>query len=433
MRKYLTGLAIAGSVFSLFATDARIETMGGTDNFFKDDWSIYRNAATIGSYDRMLIGSFGIYSEEGEDFTGTQYNRDAKKPYFGGTMSFKKSDSTASKFILGAVFNRYDPLLRFVLPEYSGTTVTNNDFLGYPVNEDAPAGDVIGVEYLTETVGKVDILVGYTLDNSMTVGMGAYLAFQSDKTDESTGAMTRVVKGNIGISGPMAENLELEASIGIAALTLIGRESDADNKSSKTVRTMTDDIAFSVDARVFADAPAINGAFVPHIQANVLQAPNDETIFDFNAGLGVNSYIDRGFIWGGIEGIFLQHPNKNVSGMTDNAVDTLAGTNVAYADVNQVGGKVAFGIERNMLADWLVWRVGAAKVLAYETFDDSNAGSHWIENSEDDHVSFGLGVNIEDRFKVDAVVAENMIYTFTNLFSGNSHHFSSRISATFNF
>ena len=435
MRKYLTALIVAGSVFSLFATDARIKTMGGTDHFFKDDWSIYRNAATIGSYDKMLIGSFGVYSEDstiaGDNNNQMLLNRDAKKPFFGGTASFKKSDSSVSKFIIGAVFNRYDTLLSLVLPEYDNNgVVTNNNFLGYPVDKDG-VGSEKGVEYLGETVGKFDLLVGYTLPSKLTIGLGGYLAFQSDKVDEADGALTRVVKGNIGISGPVADNIDLEASIALGAISLIGRESQANGKSANTVSTLDNNIAFQVDARLFADAPALNGAFVPHIQANVIQLSKNNKLIDFNGGLGINAYIDRGFIWGGLEGFFYDNPEMIVSGMTSNDVDTIAG--VPYTAVNRVGGKVAFGIERNVLTDWLIWRVGATKVLGYETFKGGNAGSHWIENPEDDHVSFGLGVNIEDRFKVDAVVAENLLYTFTNLVSGNSHHFSSRISATFNF
>ncbi|MBT3196122.1 MAG: hypothetical protein HN344_00230, partial [Gammaproteobacteria bacterium] len=98
--------------------------------------------------------------------------------------------------------------------------------------------------------------------------MGGYLAFQSDKIDESDGALTRVVKGNLGVAGPIAESIELEASISIAAITLIGRESDNESKSSKTVAAMTNSNAVVIDARLFADAPGINGSFVPHIQAN---------------------------------------------------------------------------------------------------------------------------------------------------------------------
>jgi len=50
-----------------------------------------------------------------------------------------------------------------------------------------------------------------------------------------------------------------------------------------------------------------------------------------------------------------------------------------------------------------------------------------------DHIGFGVGVNIEDRLRVDAVIAEDLPFTFGNIFSGSAHHVVSRISATFSF
>ena len=49
------------------------------------------------------------------------------------------------------------------------------------------------------------------------------------------------------------------------------------------------------------------------------------------------------------------------------------------------------------------------------------------------YVMLGWGLNIENRLKVDVVMAENMFYTFTNLISGSSHHLTNRITATYSF
>ncbi len=67
MRKYLVGLAVASTAIAVMATDARIETMGGHQHFFKDDQSIFVNPATIADYDKMLLGAFGIYKESEAD------------------------------------------------------------------------------------------------------------------------------------------------------------------------------------------------------------------------------------------------------------------------------------------------------------------------------------------------------------------------------
>ncbi len=86
-----------------------------------------------------------------------------------------------------------------------------------------------------------------------------------------------------------------------------------------------------------------------------------------------------------------------------------------------------------MFSDWFMWRVGANHTLLKTSVEDGDAGEYFTENGSDTKISFGLGVNIEDRLRVDAVVSENLFYTFGNLFSGNMDHIVARISAGFEF
>jgi len=418
MRKYLVGLAVASTAIAVMATDARIETMGGNQHFIKDDQSIYVNPATIADYDKMLMGSFGVYKENAADslnYSNQQFNRDAARPYFGGTMSWGETEESKSKFTIGAVLNRYDAALRFITPGHI-------DFVGNPKSQNSSAKTV----FLDTLVGKIDVVTGYTLNNGLTVGLGGYLAFQSEQENNVDKAMTRLAKGTIGINGPIgSSNTVLDASVGLMAITLDGYDSTI---NSKKVSSAHNDIGVSIDLRAFAPMPDINGDFVPHIQANILNHHDSETRLDFNGGVGFNSYIDRGFMWGAFEGVY-----ESDSYTEFEKYATLPAAVDSTGKRSRIGGRVTFGIERNVLTDWLVWRVGASKMLAYEKLDEGNVSSYWVENPEDDHVSFGMGVNIENRFKVDAVVSENLLYTFSNLFSGSSHHFSSKISATFAF
>jgi len=413
MRKYLSALAVTACSISVFATDARVETMGNTQSFMKDDQSIFVNPATVAQYDRMLMGSFGLYTAKPSDNLGIQYNRDASKPYFGGTVSLGKSDDDKSKVTLGAVLNRYDPMLKYI-------DTSSKYFIGNPKG-------IADAEFLGDSslVSKIDLMSGITLKNGFTVGLGGYIAFQSEKRNNVDQKMSRLVKGNVGISGKVADNMDLEAAVSVGTITLEGLT----NYGTKSAVTSDNDLIFSADIRTFAEVPAINGHFVPHIQANVIKHHSDEKILDFNGGVGLNAGIDRGFVWGGIEGIYQNDTYCKFSNFKtlENAIADTTG------ERNRIGGRISFGVERNILTDWLVWRVGGSKLLAYEKLQDGNIASYWVENDESDLVSFGMGVNIEDRFHVDAVVSENMLYTFSNLFSGNSHHFSSKISATFAF
>lgn len=408
MKKIVVGLLLLGALSVAFATDARIQTMGGTDHFFRDEQSIFRNSANIGMYDRMLYGSYGVYTYTDETYR--MENHEPKLPFFMGTMSFPKEENSTSKFIVGVGFNRYDSLLYKVL---------FNDSLGFS------EGDSITYSGIDDLVGKIDIMVGQTLNNGLTLAAGAYVAFQNDSPTDVEGKFTRLVRGNIGISGPLSDGVDFEASVALSAVSLTGYNNNATSVDSSSYYTaMDNDIGFQIDVRAFADMPKGNGEFVPHIQATV-QNYGSEQMIDFNGGFGVNINIDRGFFWTGIEGMYSKKSRTDIT--TDRDSEKVYGTR------DMIGGKVAMGIERNVLTDWFVIRVGASKLLAKESLDSGNKGSHWVENPEADHVSLGMGVNIEDRLKIDFVLAENIPYTFANLFSGNSSYLSTRVSATFNF
>ena len=60
MKKIACLVILAGWFVGGSATDARVFTMGGHDDFFMDDYSIFRNPANINYYPNMLIGSPSI-------------------------------------------------------------------------------------------------------------------------------------------------------------------------------------------------------------------------------------------------------------------------------------------------------------------------------------------------------------------------------------
>jgi hypothetical protein len=103
------------------------------------------------------------------------------------------------------------------------------------------------------------------------------------------------------------------------------------------------------------------------------------------------------------------------------------------------GGLISFGIERNVWWDWLVLRVGGQKEITYRDHKGAGGSYNYIytnptnDGTADDHVGFGIGINVEEKLKVDATLAEDILYTGGNLLSGPSHHVISRISATYSF
>jgi len=428
MRKVLIAIFIAGFYFTLFGSDARVLTMGRSDAFFMDDISIFRNPANVSIYPNMLMGSMGIYVQDPELDDTTEFsalrsrNRDPQKPFFGGILSYSLNQSADAgdqypMLSLGLVFNRYDEMLDYITPK-------SNNFFGIDKN-------LTTVDYV-DPVGKLDFILGVALKNGAMIGGGAYVAFQKLKIDEDVDKESRVVRGNLGINWPVGKTMDLEVSFNGGLLTKVGKayEIDENNDTNSTksfIKIADNDVFVGGDIRLFSALSSLNGDFVPHVGFKLIKFNStlEEQIFSFNAGFAVNINIDRGFFWAGVEGFYEENSSQRI--------DTL------YQSVDRMGGRVSFGIERNIIWDWFVWRVGATKMLGFQKVGTgASATTEWYENAEadasdEDHIAFGLGLNIENRLKVDAVMAEDIFYTFTNLITGNHHHLTTRITATYSF
>jgi len=170
------------------------------------------------------------------------------------------------------------------------------------------------------------------------------------------------------------------------------------------------------------------------LRADIVNYGDDERLVNFSAGVGLNVNIDRGFFWTGFYGLYNSKSYALIG--NENAIPQggafTPATGPKYGSKNLTGGKVGFGIERNVLTDWFVMRVGGTKMLAKEQI--GNNESRWVETNDTDHVSLGVGVNIENRLKIDFTLAQNLPYTFTSLFSSSGNpYLASRVSAVFAF
>ena len=418
MKKMACMVLLAGCFICSYATDARVLTMGGNDNFFMDDISIFRNPANINYYPNMLIGSLGVYLPDESD-TGALaalrlQNKQPQKP-FGGTIlsySLNQSSESGNQYPLlsvGAVFNRYDPLLNYLDP-------TSSDFLKAfgPNKRD-----------LVAPVGKIDLMLGYALQNGAMIGVGTYLAFQKENRNNYN-YESDIFKGDVGINWPIAKSMNLEVSFGIASLTAQGKVfHQLTPSTTDTVNEIiaNNDLSFKGDIRLFSALTALNGDFVPHLSIERIGL-NGFNQMNYALGLGVNINIDKGFFWTGIEGLVEEKNYSKVNSFDKDSLPT------------GIGGRLGAGIERNVVWDWLVLRIGVSKKLLYVS--DGGENGHWEQNPEsdgsnDDFAGVGVGVNIENRFRIDGVLAENIFYTWTNLISSPQHHLMNRITLTYSF
>jgi len=453
VKKILTGICFAGLAFTVFATDARIETMGGTDRFFSDEMSIHRNPANMGLFGNIMYGSYGRVPEDVKSATSNhRSNWQPTSPFFGGAVSFGQNEGNPQRFTIGATFNRVDSALNFVAFNIDELGLRTADMVGgervllFAGNN---FWNGLRQDPIIDLVGKVDVMLAKTLPNGTTIGLGSYFAFQNGSmyhllrdVPQTTntarlnqeGLKNRFVRGNIGVNTPIGDGISLEASVGVSALTLVGGWAENPSQGMENFHRVADnDIGVHIDVRMFSDIPAINGAFVPSLRADIVNYGDDERITNFSAGLGININIDRGFFWTGFYGLFESKSHAMlIPGSQETLGGILTGVQPTFGSKDLMGGRIGFGIERNVLTDWFVLRVGGSKILAKESF--GNGGSRWIDTHDTDHVSLGMGVNVENRLKIDFTVSQNLPYTFTGLFSnGNNNYLASRVSAIFAF
>jgi hypothetical protein len=415
-KSLLVILALGCYISSSFATDARVVSMGRHDAFFMDEISVFKNPANISIYPNMVYGSYGVYTYDPKlDSTGASgpysalnaSNRDPVDPFFGAIMSYSLNQNTDNgsqypMLSIGAVFNRRDEMLGYLTPG-------SRNYIG-------SKGLV-----LPEPVGKIDLLLGYVLPNGAMLGGGGYAAIQKKK-ENGDEAIASLYKGNLGVNWPLTKSIDLEVSAGGGLINAVAKKDDptsSDTLDSLYVDLAENDVFLRAEARLFTALAVLNGDFVPHVKFDYLNLGKiDVSKFDLAAGVGLNINIDKGFFWAGLEFLYGQHDSlKTVS-------------------KENVGGRISFGIERNILTDWFVIRVGGQKEIRYVS--DGTDNGYWEENvaadgSDNDLVGLGFGINIDNRLRIDFVASEDIAYTFTNLVSKPQHHLFNRVSATYSF
>jgi hypothetical protein len=400
----------AGFVVGSYATDARVAVMGrqATPWFYRDEVTVFNNPADMSLYPNMIYGSFGWTSHRWEDM-GNTYNYQVlnpNDPFFGAFFSYRFSDEDSGPMLsIGAFANRRDHMVQKLM-EAGG--------------KGNRAGKPRDSYNLVEPLGKFDIMTSYDLGNGLALGAGAYAAFQNKVVNGNLREQTELYKGSFGLNWEIEKGLDFEASVN--AGTIGAKWVDSMDLSNMLVEpTIVSDGDFFVrgDVRFFSAVPAINGSFVPQVSLELMKL-NNKDILDLNGGVGINMNIDRGFFWAGLQGVYGQ-----------------VNSNEGDSEEASIGARISFGIERNIVWDWFLIRVGGQKEFRHVS-SGHGENTYWKENessdgSDNDLVGLGFGVNIDNRLRIDFVVSENLPYTFTNLISGNLHHLFSRVSATYRF
>ncbi len=409
-------LAALGGV-PAHATFSRVESMGKKAEFFMDDVSIFDNPANMNIFPNFLIGELGTYRAQPGNDTGSAVlrpvNRDPDNSWFGGIFSYSPSRRKGKgnlypQYSIGGAFNRLDDEILPVLP-------------------DSADGWVI-----PKPATNFDGFLGMTLGSGGMLGSHVYAAVQQganlvDGRIDSANANIRLslFRGDVGVNWPLGKNVDAELSLG-AAQTAYGPDSvDAE-------------WSFFVKARAFSTLEIINGEIVPILNYSRIGVPGKE-IQLFHFGLGANVSLDRGFFWIGLQGLWDEWKTDGITRNQNDGTYAFNSNSTASDDRTRRGISVGFGIERNIWWDWLVLRVGGRKEIVFDEERGTLGNYSYIytnptgDMTSGDQVGFGIGVNVEEKLKVDATLAEDLPYTFGNLLSGPHHHVISRISATYSF
>jgi len=429
----LKSIATFGAAFGVlavgqaFASYARIESMGKNSTYIMDDVSIFDNPANINLYPNYLIGEMGEFTDN--DLQAGS-NKDPQHPWFGGIFSLAlgTEDSRDPRLSIAGAFNRLDKnLFRFV-PDYVKVA-------------DEGAVRTIAVP---DPVTNFDGFLGGTLPNGNALGVHIYTAIQDGAELDESGnyavnenAFVSVVKADLGVNWQFSSSIDGEIAGGVARIQYGPEHRDIFDG---------DLISAMGSARLFSTIEAINGELVPAGSFSYMQAPGIDEIRG-QGGIGVNVALDKGFFWLGADFIWAETRAYNWTFDSRSGESTFnTETDEKFRDVrSETGGKISFGIERNIWWDWFVLRVGGQKVITYVECDkhensSSNSlckedGNYFTTNpigdgSMDDHVGFGFGINVEEKLKVDATLAEDILYR--NPFQG-SGRLISRVSATYSF
>jgi len=442
LRFAIAAAAVVGSV-PVFATNARVESMGKNSTFIMDDISIFDNPANINLYPNFLIGELGNYLYSN---TEPGQNKDPLDAWFGGIFSLKVSaDNSLS---IAGVLNRKEERLLKYFPDYI---------------RDADIRDA-SKKKAPVPVTNFDGFLGANLDDK-AFGVHIYVAHQdglSGDDEITSNAFVSALQLDIGTNIEISNDYSIEISGG-------GARMQYGPRNSKFLES--DLLSKFFDIRMFSRINAINGHLIPAAFFRNMNAPGRDEL-DVGGGMGVDAAFDRGFFWMGLKGFYNKQRagstwTKDVNGettYTDNIIsDDTWGSQLT--SLQQIGGTISFGIERNIWWDWFVLRVGGQKTIAYAKYDRPDAetinsnsinndinnsilcptsveqggcksnGNYFITNpandgTRGDNVGFGFGINIEEKLKIDATVAEDVV--FRNPFQGEGRLIS-RISATYSF
>jgi len=423
---------------ALYATQSRVESMGKRSAFFLDDITIFENPANATFYSNALMGELGFYKQNTLGPKDLGYNVDPLTPWFGALFKFGLADNFRDPQVtIGGFFGR-----------------EHYNFTRFVPRKVVVSGDTVAVP---QTITNFDAFLAGTMVDGSAVGAHVYVGVQDGKQDHISGnpelgelagnAHVSILSMDYGANFLVTNTTSIELTLGVARI-----------QYGPSRKTFLDPGLFSFysQGRLFVDVNALSGQIISGYKIADMEVPGWEENY-YNLNVGLNVVIPRGFFWIGIDGVRIKETVSSFSKESDGKDTYLVYKEPGSMDPtledrsDRIGGILSFGIERNVWGKWFTLRVGGQKGFMYNKCTNMSgknennpincgipAGSRasfWSTNpyadgTLDDHVGFGVGLNIEDKLKIDASLSEDLV--FRNPFQG-SGRFMSRVSAVYTF
>jgi hypothetical protein len=280
-----------------------------------------------------------------------------------------------------------------------------------------------------EPIAETDIFAAYGLKG---LNLGIHMFFAENKSTENEILSTRLIKLDLGMVYHLSERISAEAAFGFGNLSADYRWSriwpdkvttpfpDEDKRRNESPKSIY------FQSRGFIKIRK-KSAVIPLLKFNMVNSLDDYSRTIFGGGVGIERSLYKGMVWGGAEYLFSSTTFKNFW-------ETITERKYERTENNL---QFSFGVEKQIIWEWFMIRVGATKMFAFEKLDQENnekkmetVDRSFRENS--DVVGFGIALIANEALRFDVTASEE--FPYSNALNGQRDGIIvSRISALYKF
>lgn len=378
---------------------ARVEAMGGGNNFLVDPTNMLTNPAYAAAYYNFLWGDVGSQAGSPSDGNGQ----------FAGFNFWMSKQLT-----LGVVLSRND---------YAGPGISNVSLGNTLVSALNNAGAPLNAIALDN---NFQVLAAFSPSSTTTLGLG--LAFASSKHENVTAAGTdKASASQLGVNLGVLHNFSTEMALDLGVAFVMG-SATSESGATKNEETGT---AIAAKARMFFGLNN-NLTFVPVAMFETVSGTSKQgatsrdrnSQMNFGVGAGLNYLAGKSILLtGGIELMMMSEKQAAV-----------AGTSPELTDSRFIFPAWVLGAEWYVL-DWLKARIGYRAASYSNTMESAATATTKNEMTMTgyDRTGMTLGVGFKfGSFNLDATINDEILREGFNLIGGGKQTFA-HISASYAF